>query len=105
MQTIGTSPRPSAACSLLLTVRSVSPNSVRRSEWPTITYSRAGFADHRRADLAGERALALPVQVLRGDLDVAAARGFAAACSAVNGGATTMSTPRTSLSSARSSLM
>ena len=33
----------------------------------------AGFADHRRADLAGERALALPVQILRGDHDVAVA--------------------------------
>ena len=36
----------------------------------------AGLADHRRADLAGERALALPVQVLRGDRDVAVARRF-----------------------------
>ena len=38
MQTIGTRPAVNAACILLLTVSLVSPNSVRRSEWPTITY-------------------------------------------------------------------
>ncbi len=37
--------------------------------------ARAGLADHRRADLAGERAFALPVQVLRADVDRAAFRG------------------------------
>ena len=36
--------------------------------------ARAGLAHHRRADLAGERALALPVHVLRADGDVAVAR-------------------------------
>ena len=36
----------------------------------------AGLADHRRADLAGEGALALPVEILRGNRDVAVARGF-----------------------------
>ena len=36
----------------------------------------AGFLDHRRRDLAGERALALPVEILRGDADVRVARGF-----------------------------
>ena len=49
--------------------------------------ARAGLANHRRADFAGERALALPVQVLRADADVAAWRGFDRRCSAVNGGA------------------
>ncbi len=37
MQTIGTSPAVSAACVFLLTLSLVSPNSVRRSEWPTMT--------------------------------------------------------------------
>ena len=39
MQTIGVSPAAKAATAFRLTVASVSPNSVRRSEWPTITYS------------------------------------------------------------------
>ena len=59
----------SAARTLRLTLSSVSPNSVRRSEWPIRTHPRAGFAHHPGADLAGERALAFPVDVLRGDPD------------------------------------
>ena len=39
MQAIGVSPAAKAAATLRLTVASVSPNSVRRSEWPTMTYS------------------------------------------------------------------
>ena len=39
MQTIGVSPAANAAPILRLTVASVSPNSVRRSEWPMMTYS------------------------------------------------------------------
>src|SRR6185295_5054425 len=37
---------------------------------------RARLAHHGRADLAGERALALPVVILRGNRDVAVARGL-----------------------------
>ena len=36
----------------------------------------ARFLDHRRRHFAGERAFALPVQVLRRDADVAVARRF-----------------------------
>ena len=36
----------------------------------------ARFDEHRRGDFAGERALRLPVEILRGDRDGRAARGF-----------------------------
>ncbi len=36
----------------------------------------SGVDEHARRNLAGERAFALPVQILRGDADGAAARGF-----------------------------
>jgi hypothetical protein len=39
MHTIGVSPVPNAAVVFWFTVMSVSPNNVRRSEWPTMTYS------------------------------------------------------------------
>ena len=39
MQTIGVRPPANAAAIFRLTEASVSPNSVRRSEWPTITHS------------------------------------------------------------------
>ena len=41
---------------------------------------RAGVSNHRRADLAGEGALALEVQVLRGDLEPSVARDFRGRC-------------------------
>ena len=59
---------------LRLTIASVSPNSRRRSEWPMITYSAPASLIIAGADLAGERALALPVEVLRRDADVRVAR-------------------------------
>jgi hypothetical protein len=104
MQTIGTRPACSAACIFLLTVSLVSPNSVRRSEWPTIDVARAGSRNHRRADLAGERAVTLPMQVLRGRRDRAAFARRCGAASDVKGGAIATSTPRTSVISARNSV-
>ena len=53
----------------------------------------AGLLDHRRADLAGERAFALPVEILRRRRRCCEFRAASAtACSAVNGGAMTIST-------------
>ena len=104
MQTMGVSDAPIAAIVFRLTVASVSPKSVRRSEWPMMTYSAPASLIIAGADLAGERALALPEHVLRRHRDVAVARRFAAACSAVNGGATTTVTSLTSLTRLRSSL-
>ena len=61
----------------------------------------AGFADHRRAHFAREGALALPVTDSAPPIAMLLPRAAsAAACTAVNGGATTMSTPRTSLDEA-----
>ena len=42
--TIGVMPAPSTARSFFATISSVSPNSSRRSEWPTITYCTFSFA-------------------------------------------------------------
>ena len=67
MQTIGTRPAVSAACVFLLT-RVVGLAEQRAALGVADDHvTRAGLADHRRADLAGERAFALPMQVLRGD--------------------------------------
>ena len=57
---IGVMPAASTARSFLATISSVSPNSSRRSEWPTITYLHVELGEHRRADLAGERARRSP---------------------------------------------
>ena len=58
-----------------------------------ITYSAPASLSIARADLAGERAFALPVQVLRRRRRRSLLRAASAtACSAVNGGATTIST-------------
>ena len=100
MHTIGVSPPPIAAIVLRFTVASVSPNSRRRSEWPTITYSAPASFDHRRADLARERALALPVHSCAATAMFVLRAASATACTAVNGGATTMSTSSTSLTAA-----
>ena len=43
-QRIGVMPAPRTARSFLATISSVSPNSSRRSEWPTITYFTLSFA-------------------------------------------------------------
>ena len=61
----------SAAATFSATNASVSPKSCRRSLWPTMTQRAARLDEHRRADLAGERARVLRVQVLAGDLDPA----------------------------------
>ena len=76
MQTIGVSPAPIAAIALRLTIASVSPNSRRRSEWPMITYSAPASLTIAGRHFAGERAFALPVEVLRRDADVRVARRF-----------------------------
>ena len=74
-------------------MRSVSPQYARRSEWPRITCETPRLEQHRRADLAGERALQLPMHVLRAERDARrSVEHGAAAASAVNGGATTIST-------------
>ena len=71
MQTIGVSPAPIAADDLAVDDR------VGLAEQPPPLgvadddVLRAGLLDHRGRHLAGERALALPVEILRGDADVA----------------------------------
>ena len=76
MQTIGVSVAPSAATSLRLTVSSVSLEQPPALGVADDHVLGAGLPQHRRADLAGERALLLPVQVLPGDADVGVARRF-----------------------------
>ena len=75
MQTIGT--RPAGHRGVRLLVDGVVGLAEQRAPLGVADdhVARAGVADHRRADLAGERALALPMQVLRGDADRAAFRG------------------------------
>ena len=64
----------------------------------------AGLLDHAGADFAGERAFALPVHVLRRRPPRCCCAPLRlAACTAVNGGATTTVTSLTSLTSPRSS--
>ena len=64
----------------------------------------AGFLQHRAADLTGERAFALPVQVLPGHADVEFRAASATEWSAVKGGATTISTSAMSFTRLRNSL-
>src|SRR5687768_4167302 len=104
MQAIGVSPAANAADTLRLTVASVSPNSVRRSEWPMITNSAPASL------IIG--ALTSPVNApSRSQYKSCAAiatlllrAASAAACSAGNGGATTISTSVMSLTRMRNSL-
>ena len=65
-----------------------------------MTYPRR-LPDHRRADLTRKGALACPVQVLRAMATLLLRADSAAACSAVNGGATTIATPSKSLTRPR----
>ena len=105
MQTIGVSPAANAATRLAVHGRVGLAEQRAALGVADDHVLGAGLAHHRRADLAGERAFALPVQVLRGDRRRCVLRAAsAAACSAVNGGATTISTSATSLTSARNSL-
>ena len=104
MQTIGVSPDANAATALRFTVASVSPNSVRRSEWPTITYSApasriigALISPVNAPSRSQYRSCAaITTLVLRA--------ASAAACSAVNGVASTISTSATSFTRPRNSL-
>src|SRR5437762_9978940 len=104
MQTIGVSPPAHAAAILRFTDASVSPNNVRRSEWPMMTYSAPVSA------IIG--ALISPVNApSRSQWRSCAAMqtlllraASAAACSAVNGGASTISTSSMSLTRLRNSL-
>src|SRR5581483_11138855 len=101
--TIGVSSAPIAATILRLTIASLSPNSRRRSECPTITYSApasliipADTSPVNAPSFSQYRSWAATAMfVFRA--------ASAAACSAVNGGATTTSTPSTSLTALRSS--
>jgi hypothetical protein len=104
MQTIGARPAPSTATSLRFTARSVSPNSARRSEWPRITYSAPAsctmptLTSPVNAPSRSQCTFCAPTAMLL--LRAASA----AACRAVNGGATTISTSCTPATSGRSSL-
>src|SRR6266550_4671251 len=103
MQTMGVSPPANAAASLRLTDASVSPKSVRRSECPMIAYAApastiiAALISPVNAPSRSQyrSCAATPTLLLRA--------GSAAAWSAVNGGAMTISTPATSLTRARNS--
>ena len=55
---------------------SVSPWSVRRSEWPTITMRGAGILQHLGRNVAGMRARFLPVAILAAALDRRARQDF-----------------------------
>jgi hypothetical protein len=98
-------PAPSAAINLWLTASSVSWNSRRRSEWPMMTYSApASFSMPALISPVNAPSRsqcrfcpATPTGVLRA--------ASATACSAVNGGATTISTSVTSFTTPRISLM
>jgi len=90
------SPRCTRSASAPAKAQQSSGSPTRRSrkerpplEWPMITYV-AGFPNHRRADRAGERPSRSNTD-LRGDAKLAASRRVAAACSAVNVGAMTIS--------------
>src|SRR5258707_11850042 len=104
-QTIGVKLDAIAASNLLFTVASVSPNSCRRSECPTITYSAPASlimgpeTSPVNAPQASQyrSCAATPMFVLRA--------ASATACTAVNGGATTISTLVTSFTARRSSFM
>ena len=76
MQTIGVSPALIAARAFRLTMRvglAEEPPALRVADDHVLG---AGLLDHRRRHLAGERALALPVDVLRRHADVRVARGL-----------------------------
>jgi len=62
------------------------------------------FLQHRRRDLAGERAFCFPVHVLRASLMAVPRKAALTAASAVNGGQTTISTPLTPAVSRASSV-
>ena len=92
MQTIGVSPAPIAADRLAIDDR------VGLAEQPPPLgvaddhVLGAGFLDHRRRHLAGERAFALPVDDPAPRRRCSMLRAASAtACTAVNGGATTIS--------------
>ena len=103
MQTIGVRPAAITAFIFLFTVALVSPNSVRRSEWPTIT-NRAPVSRIMPALTSPVKAPSRSQCTFCAPTPIALpAAAPAAACSAVNGGAITTSTPRTSLSNSRNS--
>ena len=90
---IGFRPCASAAFTRRFTVSSVSPKNWRRSLWPMMTYC-ARLGDLRDADFAGERALLLPVHVLRADARSSIrASARCTSCRNTNGGQTIFSTP------------
>ena len=89
MQTIGVSPAANAADRLAVHRRVGLAEERAALGVADDHVLGAGLADHRRADLAGERALALPVADPAPRSPTLLLRAAsAAACSAVNGGAT-----------------
>ena len=85
-------PASSAASARRATSTSVSPKYCRRSECPTIAPRTPSRDEHRRGDLARERALGFPVDVLRERHETGARRS---ATRPVYGGQTIASTPST----------
>ena len=84
--------RSSAARARRATVSSVSPKSWRRSEWPTSVAVDAELAQHRRRDLARERALGSQCTFWANDAISVPASAWTAAASETYGGQTTTST-------------
>src|SRR6185503_13357538 len=101
--TIGINPAPSAAVALRFTIGSVSPNSRRRSEWPTMTYSAPASliipGDTSPVNAPSRSQYTSWAETPMFELRAASATAW----TAVNGGATTISTPLTSFTSILSS--
>ncbi len=101
MQTIGVSIAPSAAISLRFTVSSVSWNSRRRSECPRMTYSAPASLSIAALTSPVNAPSRSQCRFWPATPMFEARAASATACSAVNGGATTISTSVRSLTSVR----